>query len=217
VSLKKGTPGRGGQVRADSFSYTSVPCGLKSTFNAWLAGPVYWCQAHEHTEKQPGTKPCLHWMTDGSIRCPRCRPQVLPTWVGYVPLYREIDHKPVIVIVHESAMDLLAGLVYPNYVLVGRVDPTSSVFVRKSDNAVSLKTDNEQRKRPADITTDLLSMWKMPELEAWLLAVWRVVGQWTGTQWVLVVVVSMMATTRVVHVVGRQFRRLSRRRARRVR
>lgn len=169
MRLKKGSPGKGGHVRADSFSYTPVERGLKNAFGAWIAGDVYWCEAHEHTEKQPGTKPCLDWLTEGSLRCPRCRPHVVPTWIGYVPLYREQDHKPVLVVVHESAMDLLNGLTYPTYVMVGRVDLKSGVFVRKSDIPLSLKTENEQRKRPVDITRDLIAMWRIPELERWLL------------------------------------------------
>lgn len=168
--LKKGTPGKGGGARTDSFSYTPVQSGLKNGFHGWIAGETYWCQAHEHSKATPGTKPCLEWMTEGAVRCPRCRPQVVTTWVGYVPLYREADHKPIIIILHEGAMDLLAGLAYPDYVLVGRVDMTSSVFVRKSDNALSFRTDNEQRKAPRDITPDLLTMWQMPALEEWIMA-----------------------------------------------
>lgn len=168
MALRKGTPGQGGQVRADSFSYTSVAHGLKGWFTAWLAGPIYWCQVHEHTKKQPGTKPCLEWLTDGDLRCPRCRPQVVPTWVGYVPLYREQDHKPVIVIIHESVMDLIHGLSYPEAVIVGRVDENSSVFVRKCDTGVIFKTDNAARRRPVDVTRDLLTMWRIPELDRWV-------------------------------------------------
>jgi len=169
VSLRKGTPGQGGQVRADSFSYTSVQHGLKGWFSAWLAGPIYWCQVHEHTQKQPGTKPCLDWITDGALRCPRCRPLVVPTWVGYVPLYREQDHKPVIVIIHESVMDLVAGLSYPVPVIVGRVDAQSSVFVRRNEGGAVFKTDNSARRRPVDVTRDLLCMWRIAELDRWLL------------------------------------------------
>lgn len=169
MGLKKGTPGRGGRERRDSFSYCSVPHGAKGSFNGWLAGDPYWCEeAHEHTERQPGTKPCLHWMTDGQLRCPRCRVGAKLTCVGWVPLYRELDHGPVVVIVHETAADLLTGLRYPDYVLVGRAGAHDSVFVRKSDNALSFKTTNEARKRPVDITHDLLQMWRLPELEEWL-------------------------------------------------
>lgn len=169
MSLKKGTPGTGGQGRADSFSYTRVGAGLKSTFGAFLAGEPYWCLAHEHTAALPGTKPCLQWMTDGALSCPRCRPHTCPTWVGYVPLYREADHAPILVIVHEAAMDLLSGLSYPAHVLVGRVEDNASVFVKRSDSRLSFRTDNEQRKRPRDVTCDLLNMWKLPQLETWLM------------------------------------------------
>lgn len=169
MSLKKGTPGKGGQGRADSFSYTKVPSGLKSTFGAFMAGDPYWCLAHEHTKATPGTKPCLDWMTDGALRCPRCRPHTMPTWVGYVPLYREADHAPILVIVHEAAMDLLTGVTYPAHVLVGRVEDNASVFVKRSDTRLSFRTDNEQRKRPRDVTGDLLNMWRVPELERWLM------------------------------------------------
>lgn len=169
MALRKGTPGKGVCVKPDSFSYTPVHHGLKNTFGAWLAGDPYWALAHEHTKATPGTKPCLEWLTDGAVPCPRCRPQVRPVWIGWVPLYREIDHKPIMVIVHESVMDLLAGLGYPTHVLVGRVDENSSVFVKRSDNAVSFATGNQQRKCAVDITADLLTMWGIPALERWLL------------------------------------------------
>lgn len=169
MALKKGAPGKGGQVRADSFSYYGVPSGTKSSFGAWLAGPVYWAQAHEHTKAAPGTKPCLDWMTDGALRCPRCRPHTVPTWIGWVPLYREEDHKPILVLIHESAMDLVAGLSYPVRVLVGRCDDTSSVFVKRAESQIAFKTENDQRKCPVDLTANLLTMWALPQLDEWLM------------------------------------------------
>lgn len=169
MNLRKGTPGEGWQARADSFSYTKVAVGLSKTWNGWMAGEVYWCKAHEHTDALPGTKPCLDWMTEGALRCPRCKPHVLPTWVGYVPLYREVDHKPVVVIVHESVMDLVKGLKYGDFVLVGRADDKSSVFVRLSESPQMFRTDQEQRKQPCNLNASLLTMWQMPLLERWLL------------------------------------------------
>jgi hypothetical protein len=169
VSLKKGTPGKGGQGRIDSFSYTPVADGVKNSFAGWLAGDPYWALAHEHTKATPGTKPCLDWLTDGALRCPRCRPHTKPVWIGWVPLYREQDTKPIIVIVHESAMDLLHGLAFPVRVVVGRVDEKSSIFVKRAETQVAFKTENEQRKHARDVTIDLLSMWQIPELERWLI------------------------------------------------
>lgn len=166
--IKRGTPGEGWQGGTDSFSYTPVPTGTKAGFSAWLAGEVYWALAHEHTERQPGTKPCLDWLTDGALRCPRCRGPKEPAWIGWVPLYREQDHAPILIVIHANAQDLVRDLRYPDHVIVGRVADKSGVFVRKSDIAVSFKTENAARKRPVDITAQLVPMWKLPELEAWL-------------------------------------------------
>lgn len=168
---RKGTPGQGGEVRADSFSYTPVRDALKNSFSAYLAGEPYWCKAHEHKPPhQPGTKPCLTHLTDGQVKCSRCRPHVLPTWIGWVPLYREEDGWPIIVIVHESAMDMLREVRYPMRVLVGRCTETSGAFVKRTENHPAFRTDNEQRKCARDITADLLSMWGLPELEEWLMS-----------------------------------------------
>lgn len=166
--LRKGTPGEGWQGGTDSFSYTPVQTGTKGAFAAWLAGDVYWSLCHEHTDKWPGTKPCLDWITHGELRCPRCNSPKAPTWIGYVPLYREQDHAPLLVLVHENAQDLVRGLSYPDHVLVGRVADKSGVYVRKSETAIPFRTENANRKRPIDVTSQLLKMWKLPQLEEWL-------------------------------------------------
>lgn len=169
MNLKKGTPGKGGGPRPDSFSYTPVAFGTKNAFNGWLAGEPYWAdEAHEHTDEDPGTKPCLHWLTDGALKCRRCRSAKPTKCIGWVPLYREIDTAPVIVIVHENVSDTLKGLRYGHYVLVGRVSSKSSVFVKKSESHVTMVTDKESRKRPVNIVPDLLQMWKLPDLNEWL-------------------------------------------------
>ncbi len=167
--LKKGTPGKGSEGRVEEFRYTAVASGTKGSFTAHLAGEPFWARAHEHKPEQPGTKPCLTYLTDGAIRCPRCKPLFVPPWIGWVPLYRELDGKAVIVIVHEGASDLLAPLKYPVRVLVGRCDDTSSVFVKRAESQVTFKTEIESRKNPRDITCDLLMMWGIPDLNDWMM------------------------------------------------
>lgn len=168
--LKKGTPGKGAESARDAFSHTPVGHGLKNAWTGYIAGETYWCQAHEH--KPPvalGTKPCLTWMTDGALPCARCKPRVVPTWIGYVPIYREVDHEPCIVIVHESVMDVIADLRYATRVWVGRIDAVSSVYVRRAESQLPVwKSTHEQRQGPRDITPDLLLMWGIPMLEQWL-------------------------------------------------
>lgn len=168
--LKKGTPGKGEESPRDSFSHVPVGSGMKNVWTGWLAGEPYWAQAHEH--KPPatlGTKPCLTWLTDGALVCPRCKPRVRPTWIGWVPIYREVDHEPCIVIVHETVMDLLSELTYGTRVMVGRSAETSSVYVRRAESqSPRFKSDHEQRQGPRDITPDLLMMWGIPTLDQWL-------------------------------------------------
>lgn len=166
--LRKGTPGEGWSTATDSFSYTPVQHGTKGTFTAWMAGDVYWAISHEHTDRTPGTKACLDWLTEGTLKCPRCREVKQPDWIGWVPLYREQDHQPIFVIIHKNALDLVRGLKYPDHVIVGRVADKSGVFVRKSETAVPFRTDNANRKVPVDITRDLVPIWKYPQLEDWL-------------------------------------------------
>lgn len=169
MSLRKGTPGRGAGSQFETFSYTPVGYGLKGAFAAYLAGEPYWCdEAHEYHKAMGPTQPCQHWITSGELDCPRCRKQPAVKKIAWVPLWREQDGQPILVIVHDSAADLLAGLRYPDCVLVGRVSGTSSVFVRKSDNGLSFKTENEARKRPVQIASQLVRLWRMPDLEAWL-------------------------------------------------
>lgn len=170
--LKKGTPGQGGESPRDSFGHVPVGSGLKNTWTGWIAGETYWARAHEH--KPPaalGTKPCLTWLTDGALPCPRCKPRVLATWIGWVPIYREVDHAPCIVIVHESVMDVVAGLRYGTRVMVGRAAETSSVYVRRAESQQPVwSSTHEQRQGPRDITPDLLAMWGIPMLDQWIRA-----------------------------------------------
>jgi len=169
MRIRKGTPGKGGGSRPDSFSYTPVKHGTANGFNGWLAGEPYWCEeAHEHIDYDPGTRPCLHWMTNGEVQCARCRRGRPVKCIGWVPLYTEVDTAQIIVIVHEKVADALFGLKYPTFCSVGRVGLKSSVYVRRAPVQVPFKTENESRKCPVDVTGDLLTIWNMPELNAWL-------------------------------------------------
>jgi len=109
MRLRKGTPGEGAEAGADNFSYTGVQHGTKGAFSAYIAGDTYWCLAHEHNPPAfIGTKPCLAWISHKELLCPFCRRRGAPTWVGYVPLYREQDHSPIIIIVGKKLVGLAA-------------------------------------------------------------------------------------------------------------
>lgn len=169
MRLKKDTPGGGGGSRAESFSNVKVPPSLK-TWTAYCAGEPYWCRAHEHTDKAPGTKVCLHWVTDGALHCPRCKPYFKLSRIAYVPLYREMDNKAVFVICHETVEDMLNELSFGVEVMVGRVEACASIFVKRSAGNSRYKSTMPTRQEECDLTKSLLSVWKYPQLDEWFLA-----------------------------------------------
>jgi hypothetical protein len=164
---KKGSPGGGRERRAEQFAYTPTPPGIAKAWTATAAAEPYWCTVHEHTKATPGTKVCVDWYTDGALICPRCKPSLVPTTVAYVPVWREIDHKPCLVIVHETAADLLAGVAFGVRVLIGCVERGSSVFVRATDEQPRWASENPLRQQPADLSTTLYTLWGYTQLWAW--------------------------------------------------
>lgn len=167
---KKATPGEGVQRAFEQFSYTKTPFGLKGGWSGWCAAEPYWCKAHEHKEKTPGTKVCVHWFTDGDLICPRCRPHVLPTTVAYVPIWREVDLKPCMVICHETVSDFLVNLGFGVHVVVGRADEGSSVYVKRTEDQPAWKSTLPYRQNASDITVSLQTMWGYPQLNEWMAA-----------------------------------------------
>ena len=163
--FKQKPPGEGGMSRPVQFSYTPTLPGQDWT--AFLAGPVQWLECH--TRKDQTSKPCLAWMTDRALPCPRC----IPTWdretLGYVPLYRESDHRECVVIVRETCRDLLEGLEFPAYVVVAREGgKKDSVYVSKHTKSKPWRSTLARRKVPADLEYSLLTMWKINELTEWM-------------------------------------------------
>jgi hypothetical protein len=164
---KKGTPGGGRERRAEQFAYTPTTPGIAKAWTATAAAEPYWCTVHEHTKATPGTKICVDWYTDGELICPRCKPSLVPTTIAYVPVWREIDHKPCLVIVHETAADLLAGVEFGVRVLIGCVEKGSSVFVRATDEQPRWSSENPLRQKAVDLSTTLYTIWGYAQLWAW--------------------------------------------------
>jgi hypothetical protein len=167
MRFKKAAPGDGGERRCEQFIYTRTQPGLKGAWCAWCAHEPHWFKVHEHNEHQRGTKVCLTWFTDGAIPCPRCRPGVVPTTCAYVPVWREEDLKPCMVIVHESAADVMQGLSFGVFALVGCVEKGASVYVKRSEVQKPWNPTQEFRRSPCDIAVSLLTMWDYPSLNQW--------------------------------------------------
>jgi hypothetical protein len=164
---KKASSREGTERRAEQFIYTPTPVGVSKAWTAHCAGEPYWCMCHEHTRAQPGTKVCVAWYTDGALICPRCRPAVVPSRIGYVPVWREIDHRPCLVIVHESVEDLLSGVGFGVRVLIGCVERGASVFVRPVSEQTRWVSEHPLRQRACDLTLSLYTIWAYPALATW--------------------------------------------------
>lgn len=143
--------------------YVSTQCN--SNWHAWSAGPCHWYQCHTKGK----TKPCLHEMCSGELSCPLCEAGQGVEPIGYQPLYREVDAKPVMVIVHEYTREVVDAIQLHKRVTVGRAaEQSDGVYV-----VPALKVDPKyystlsERMKPADLTESLLKIWKIPELIEW--------------------------------------------------
>ena len=163
MPLPQASPG-GERGRAfEHHRYVPTKCG--SEWFAYVAGPCqwFWC----HTKGR--CKPCLTAMTGGELLCPRCGQITPPQVVGYLPLYRASDSRPVMVIVYECIREKVDVLPHHRRVIVKRqAQQTDSVFVVPTmERTPAFHTTMHCRQRPVDITDTLLRLWQIPELVTW--------------------------------------------------
>lgn len=163
MSIPKRPPGKGGRLAHIHFTYVGTPPGRK--WGAFIAGECHWIDAHTKGK----TKPCICEMTREELTCELCSPFEVPQEVGYQPLYRECDGKPVMVIVYGYSRELVDALKFHQHVTVWRPEgATDSVSLLPAlGNAPKYKTTLRERMAPADLTETLLRLWKIPELVDW--------------------------------------------------
>lgn len=156
---KREAPGEGGGCRHVHFTYAG--CAANQKWFAHIAGDYWSGRCHESRR----TKPCLTWITDGDLPCPRCSTMGRPTWCGYQPLWRESDGAATVVIVHECAAEFLQGVHYPERVMVTReAGDTASVVVCRALDQRKLSSSLPFKRCPQDVFHSLLTMWALPEL-----------------------------------------------------
>lgn len=163
MPIPQQTPGGGPEGTATQFRYVGTDCGTRWT--AYVAGKCHWFKCHTRGR----TKPCLHVMTDGYLACTRCDPERPAVDVGYLPLYREVDLRPVMVLVYVDQLDSVNALKLHQRVTIGRENQQSDstwVGPAMTKGAMFYSTLRE-RYRDADLTQTLLKLWGIPELVAW--------------------------------------------------
>ncbi len=158
--LRKATPEGGSGTGYIHFSYLRTIPGSK--WYGHLAGPPVWLQCHTSNT----TKPCLDWLSYGQRVCRRCfsgRPAVL---MGYVPIYRASDGKPVIVIVYEPQFAVIEQIPTHAKIIVAREGGEyDSQFIRLSlEQTPKFQTTLRERQCAYDLTPNLLKLWKDPDI-----------------------------------------------------
>lgn len=163
MSLPQTPPGGGARRPHVHFTYVKTPTNAK--WFAHLAGPAHWYTVHPKGK----TKPCLHVMTGGELACERCEQGYDSEVCAYVPLWRESDGRPVMVIVHEYTREVVDQLRVHARVLIGRNEEKSDgVYIIHAPNPLPVfHTTLQEKMRPADLTETLLRVWGVADLVTW--------------------------------------------------
>lgn len=161
--LRQNRPEGGMGERVEYFAYVPTPANTRT--HCYIAGPVAWYECHTKGR----TKPCLHSITGGELACKQCEAGAPIEYIGYAPLYRETDSRPICVIVHEVSFEQTEKLKLHQRVLVGRnTHRGDPVYILPAlDQNPRFVTSLKHRLAPVDLTRTLLRMWAIPDLVTW--------------------------------------------------
>jgi hypothetical protein len=108
-------------------------------------------------------------MTEGYLSCPLCAGADQPQVIGYQPVYRELDGRPVMVIVYELQRENVDALKLHQMVTVGRgPEVTDTVYLAPLlTGGQRYYSTLPERMKPIDVTETLLRMWQIPILTDW--------------------------------------------------
>lgn len=162
MQIKSEPPG-GVRSRVEHFPYCSTPNGDR--WKAFVAGSAVWIRSHGRNR----TTVCATWFTDGEVECQFCK--AFDQWEvrGYVPLYRDADSHPCMVIVYEDVRHTVDALNFLERVIVGKEkDPTATVWVQPSPvQHPPFQTSLPHRLKPCDFSRSMLAVWRNQDVCNW--------------------------------------------------
>lgn len=127
-------------------------------WNAWVAGPAVGVETHYCSR----TVPCLRKYLGKKIECEGCSKPVPLDFSYYLPLYRCIDSRPVVVILHRDQQDTLETLKHHQHVVVGRTkEKYVGLYVSPILAAQKFQTTLDWKMGEAKIEEFLPTLWKM--------------------------------------------------------
>lgn len=160
MELHQSRPGKGG--KRQHWPYCST--AKESEWEGWYAGGAFW--TYDHGELR--SKPCPVEITGGALHCPKCAADVPLRLIGYIPVYRCADGKPVVVIVKLDSWDAVLGLTKHDRVTVGRgADQSDATWVRRRVGGPPYVTTLPERKVIPSIVPSLLRLWGVPAITQW--------------------------------------------------
>lgn len=131
---------------------TSYPCWLKC-----------------HTKPKTPSKPCLKWISDGALPCPRCNSDWFTENLGYFGVCRETDTADKLVVIREAVRDLSEGLKFGDYICISKEKGGFDLpHIYRHSKQKKLVTSLPRRKTPADLEYSLLQIFKIPELTSFM-------------------------------------------------
>jgi hypothetical protein len=161
AKMKSAIPGDGDGV-SEHFRYTPTEYG--GEWFGYLAGPPWWVKAHTKGK----SKCCVKWLTDGRVACSRCSQPKKPDTIAYVPIYREQDGNPILVIVWERSADALAGISHLTRVKVMRESLRGdTVCVMRALKQIDYRTTLKYRHVEVDVQPSVVKLWGQPEVFDW--------------------------------------------------
>jgi hypothetical protein len=165
MRVPNAAPGEGPKKTRDHFPHWSIGGGERHL--AYIAGPTKWVIGHPSDK---GSKPCLLWMTKQTLPCRFCALDKEPCVLGYVPVYRATDWKPLCVIVREDERQWLDDIKLHTRVQIARErEQGAGLFIRPVlDQEPRFASTVDYRRFPQEMDDSCLVLWKMPELVSYL-------------------------------------------------
>ena len=157
--LPRKTPGKG--AMRDNWTFLSPEAGEQ--WLAYLAGQPWWFLCHSTTGRR--SKPCLHDISGGDLACPYCPSASF--LFGYCPLYRESDHRPVLVGLRQHSAEPVSRIARCARVLVARLHSEFNAVSVERHGSERYQTARSDRQCEPDLSGCLLRLWGIPELTQW--------------------------------------------------
>ena len=141
--------------------WTSARVKAGEYFDGWIAGPMVGVEIHNASV----SKPCLKLYCGHLAECPGCKAGLKTGWIGYLPIYRSSDLRPVVVVTRADMLEVIESLEHLAGVRIGRNEGKSEpVWVRANPGLARFTSAMAYKMKPQSCTDWLPILWRYREL-----------------------------------------------------